>query len=217
MKYRLFYYPGNASLAPHVLLAEADADYELVLVDRARDAQKDPEYLRLNPNGRIPTLAAGDLVLFEAAAICLYLADAHPEAALAPPVGSPERAHFYKWLVFLTNTVQTHYMAYRYPEKHTSDPDGLEGVREMEGRNAMEAFGVLERTLGPGPFVLGERYSACDAYLLMLAMWARRLPVPPASLPRLRACLDATAVRPAVRRAFEREGLDPLTYAGAAE
>ena len=217
MRYRLYYYPGNASLAPHVLLEEAGADYELVLVDRARQAQKDPEYLRLNPNGRIPTLVAGDAVLFEAAAICLHLADHHPGAELAPAVGSPERSHFYKWLVFLTNTVQAHYMAYRYPEKHTSDPNGLDGVREMEGRNAMAAFGVLDQALGPGPFVLGERYSACDPYLLMLAMWARRLPVPPASLPRLRACLDATAARPAVRRTFAAEGLDLELYARGAD
>ena len=119
--YQLYYYPGNANLAPHILLEEIGAAVELILVDRRVNGQKDPDYLRLNPNGRIPTLIDGDLVLFEAAAICLHLADRHPEANLAPPHGSAERAHFYKWLVFLTNTIQTDSMANHYPEKHTTD------------------------------------------------------------------------------------------------
>jgi glutathione S-transferase len=213
LKYQLFYYPSNASLAPHVLLEEAGADYELVLVDRSKHGQKDPAYLRLNPNGRIPTLVCGELVLFEAAAICMHIADHHPEAKLAPPLLSAERSHFYKWLVFLTNTVQPHYMTFRYPEKHTTEASQVEAVQQMAGRHAMEAFSVIESSLGRGPFMLGAQYSACDAYLLMLALWARRLPTPPASLPRLRACLDATAARPAVRRAFAAEGLDPTAYA----
>jgi glutathione S-transferase len=213
LKYQLFYYPNNASLAPHVLLEEAGADYELVLVDRNQDAQKDPAYLRLNPNGRIPTLVRGELILFESAAICMHIADHHPDAKLAPPLLSPERSHFYKWLMFLTNTVQPHYMTYCYPEKHTSVASNVEDVRRVAGQHAMEAFSVLERSLGPGPFMLGTQYSACDAYLQMLALWARRLPTPPASMPRLRACLDATAERPAVQRVFAAEGLDPKGYA----
>ncbi|MCP3986574.1 MAG: hypothetical protein GY723_19495 [bacterium] len=106
MCYRLFDFPNNASLAPHILPEETGADFELVLVDRSARGQKDPDYLRLNPNGRIPTLVDGDLVLFEAAAICMHIADRHPEAMLIPPLRSDERSHFYKWLVFLTNTVQ---------------------------------------------------------------------------------------------------------------
>ena len=82
--YRLYYYPGNANLAPHVLLEETGAQYELVLVDRETRGQKDAAYVRLNPNGRIPTLVDGELVIFEAAAICLHIA---PAAAIdfSPP------------------------------------------------------------------------------------------------------------------------------------
>ncbi|MFO1200702.1 MAG: glutathione S-transferase N-terminal domain-containing protein [Burkholderiaceae bacterium] len=75
---RLHYYPGNASLTPHVLLEELGVPYEPVLVDRTRDAHKSPEYLRLNPNGQIPVLVDGELVLYETAAICMHLADTHP-------------------------------------------------------------------------------------------------------------------------------------------
>ncbi len=211
--YRLYYFPGNANLAPHILLEEAGAPYELVLVDREKEGQKDPDYLRLNPNGRIPTLVDGDLVLFEAAAICLHVADRHPEAGLAPAHGSADRAHFHKWLIYLTNTIQPDYMAFRYPEKYTADPDGLAAVRQQAERRLATGFAVLEGALGNDPYLVGGRYSACDAYLFMLCTWARRLANPPAALPALRRALDAVAVRPAVERAFSAEGLDPRAYA----
>jgi len=207
MNYRLYYYPGNASLAPHVLLEEAGCEFELELVDRAALQQKSPAYLRLNPNGRIPTLVRGEMVLFEAAAICLHIADHHPEARLIPPLGSAARSHFYKWLVFLTNTVQPAYMAFRYPEQYTTEPAQTEGVRQAAVARAARAFEVIEEALTPGPFVLGAEYSACDAYLFMIAWWAERLPQPPARLPRLRACLEAVAARPATQRACRAEGI----------
>src|SRR5262249_1325534 len=86
--YELYYYPSNATLAPHFGLEEIGAPFVLRLVERERNAQKDPEYMKRNPMGRIPTFVDGDLVLFEAAAICLHLADRHPEARLVPDVGS---------------------------------------------------------------------------------------------------------------------------------
>ena len=82
--YGLHYYPANANAAPHMLLEEIGAQYELILVDRAVNGQKSKEYLKINPMGRIPTLVDQDLVLFEAAAIVLHLVDAHPDAGLAP-------------------------------------------------------------------------------------------------------------------------------------
>jgi glutathione S-transferase len=216
LKYQLFYYPGNASLAPHLLLQEASAEYELVLVDRKAQAQRDPAYLAINPNGRIPALRRGELVLFEAAAICLHIADHHPGAQLIPALGSPARSHVYKWLSFLSNTVQTSYMAFRYPERHTDDPNGWQAVKRVAAERTSEAFSVLEGSLGAGPFVLGSRYSVCDAYLFMLASWCRGLPRPPALLPRIRAGLDATRERPATQRTFALEGLDLGAYSAAA-
>ena len=83
---QLHYFPGNASLIPHILLEELGLPFELQYVDRAKSAQKSPAYLKLNPNGQIPVLVDGDLVLYETAAICLHLADTHPAAKLAPPL-----------------------------------------------------------------------------------------------------------------------------------
>ena len=101
----LHYYPGNANLTPHMLLEELGVPFELVLVDRVNGAHKSAEFLKLNPNGRIPVLVDGDLVLFETAAICLHLVDTHADAHLAPPLATPERAHFYKWLIWSSNTL----------------------------------------------------------------------------------------------------------------
>lgn len=208
MKHQLYYYPANANLAPHILLEEARCEYELVLVDRASEQQKSAEYLRLNPNGRIPALVSGELVLFEAAAICLYIADLYPRARLAPPLGTPERAHFYKWLMFLTNTVQPAYMAFRYPEQYTDEPQALEGVRRAAAERITRAFRVLDEALAPGPFLLGSEYSACDAYLYMLTWWAERLSPPPSALGGVRRCVRAVAARSATRRACEEEGIE---------
>ena len=208
MKHQLYYYPANANLAPHILLEEAGCEHELVLVDRRSDQQKSPEYLRLNPNGRIPVLVSGELVLFEAAAICLYLADLYPGARLAPLIGTPERAHFYKWLTFLSNTVQPAYMAFRYPEQYSDEPQAQEGVRRMAVQRLTRAFHVLEEALATGPFLLGAEYSACDAYLYMLTWWAERLAPPPSTLPGVRRCVRAVAARPATQRACAAETIE---------
>jgi glutathione S-transferase len=93
--YQLHYFPANANAAPHMVLEALGAKYELLLVDRTKDAQKSREYLKINPNGRIPTLVDNNLVLSEAAAIVLHLVDQNPDAGLAPKVGTPERAKFY--------------------------------------------------------------------------------------------------------------------------
>src|ERR1700751_2441098 len=85
--YQLHYFPSNANAAPHMVLEELGQKYDLVLVDRTMNAQKSKDYLKINPNGRIPTLVDAELVLFEAAAIVLHLVDRHPEAGLAPEVG----------------------------------------------------------------------------------------------------------------------------------
>ena len=140
--YELFYYPNNASLAPHFVLEEIGVPFALTLVDRKRDAQKDSEYLKRNPMGRIPTLIDDGLVLFEAAAICLHLADRHPQVALAPRVGSDERAHLYKWLMFLTNTIQPDFMAWRYPEKQTTDIRGIAPIKTSAEARMEVAYAV---------------------------------------------------------------------------
>jgi glutathione S-transferase len=205
----LHYYPGNASLTPHMLLEELGVPYALKLVDRTRDAHKSPEYLRLNPNGLIPVLVAGDLVLYETAAICLHLVDSHPQARLAPPVGTSERAHFYKWLAWLTNTMQARLLSYFYPERWADDPAAISQVKDRSEAAVGTMLDQLDAEVARhgGPWLLGAHYTAVDPYALMLCRWTRGFARPARSLPHLGPYLERVLERPVVKRTFEQESL----------
>jgi len=206
--YALYYYPGNASMAPHMALEEIGAPFELRLVDRAKNAHKAPDYLRLNPNGLIPALADSDLVLFESAAICLHLADRHPEAKLVPPLGTAERAQLYKWLIHLTNTVQAELITYFYPERQTDDAAAATQVKAHAEARVGGMLDRIEAALAErGPYLLCDDFSVADLYLLMLSRWTRGFAKPARNRPALRRLLDRLAERPAVQRVFAKEGI----------
>jgi len=207
--YQLHYFPSNANAAPHMVLEELGQRYDLVLVDRQSNAQKSNDYLKINPNGRIPTLIDGELVMYEAAAIVLHLVDKHPDAGLAPKVGTPERAKFYQWLTFLTNSLQEELMIWQYPDRLTGgDATATPIVKRGAEKRAGAYLDVIERHLKTnGPLFLGKTLSAADFYLVMLARWARPMANPPRSRPAIAMLLDKVSALPAVRRAYEREGV----------
>lgn len=206
---QLHYYPSNASMTPHMVLEEIGVPFELQLVDRKVNAHQSPEYLRLNPNGKIPVLIDGDLVLYETAAICLHLADTHPDAGLAPPLATPERAHFYKWLMWLSNTLQAEMPLYFYSERWANDGAGAAVVKLHAERRIEAMIDQLDAELARhgGPWLLGQRYSLLDPYALMLCRWTRGMARPARTLPHLGPYLQHVLARPAVQRAFTREGL----------
>ena len=208
---QLHYYPSTASMAPHILLEEIGVPYERVLVDRTQGVQKTQQYLQLNPNGLIPALTDGDLVLYESAAICLYLCDSHPQAALAPPLGSVERAHFYKWLVWLTNTLQATLIVYFYPERwmNASNATGAAELKTHAENRVRVLIDQLDTELARhgGPWLLGRDYTALDAYALMLCRWTRNFALPARTRTQLGPYLERVLARPAVVRVFEAEGL----------
>ncbi len=208
----LHYYPSNASMVPHILLEELGVPYERVLVERTVGAHKRPEYLRLNPNGLMPLLTDGELVLYETAAICLHLCDTHPEAALAPPLASAQRAHFYKWLMWLTNTLQATLIVYFYPERWV-DTGNAEGVAQVKA-HAEAKVGLMldqldaELARHGGPWFMGGDYSALDAYVLTLCRWTRNFASTPArERATLGPYLQRVLARPAVQRVMDHEGL----------
>jgi glutathione S-transferase len=203
----LHYYPSNASLAPHFLLNEIGAPFELALVDRAANAQQSAAYLRLNPNGRIPTIVDGDVIVYETAATILHLVDRFPDARLAPAVGTKERSLFYRWIAHLSSTVQPEMRPYFYPEQHVENPAYADDVRCTAERRLGEMFARIDAQLGAGPYALGETYSAVDPYLLMLARWGRNWTKPARELPNLAKLLARVLSRPAIQRTFEREGI----------
>jgi glutathione S-transferase len=210
---KLHYYPGTAAMVPHMLLEELGVPYERVLVDRAVGAHKRPDYLRLNPNGLLPTLQDGALTLYETAAIVLHLCDRHPAAALAPGPGTDERAHFYKWLVWLTNTLQVTLIIYFYPDRWVDEGD--DGAAAALRRKAeSKVTGMLEQldahlASHGGPWFLGPEFSALDAYVFTMCRWTRNFANERRAreYPHLGPYLNRMLARPAVQRVLANEGL----------
>jgi glutathione S-transferase len=209
---QLHYFPGNASMAVHIALQEIGDPFELVLVDRDGGGHKTPEYLRLNPNGLIPVFVDGDLVLYESAAICLHLCDNATASGLMPAFGSVARAHAYKWLVWLTNTLQPALLSYFYPERWMNQGNAA-GAAELKA-HAQERVGVLldqldgELARHGEPWLLGDAYSVLDGYCLMLCRWTRNFSAAPArERPHLGQHMRRVLERPAVQRVFAAEQL----------
>ncbi|MBI2753609.1 MAG: glutathione S-transferase family protein [Betaproteobacteria bacterium] len=211
---QLHYYPATASMIPHMVLEELQVPYTRVLVDRAVDAHKSPAYLRLNPNGLIPALTDGELVLYETAAICLHLCDSHPQAHLAPALGTPQRAHFYKWLMWLTNTLQATLIIYFYPDRWVDDGN-TSAVAEVQAHaraRVGELLDQLDAELARhgGPWFMGEAFTALDPYVFTLCRWTRNFSARPArSLPHLGPYLQRMLERPATQRMLRNEELSP--------
>jgi glutathione S-transferase len=196
-------------MAPHMLLREIGAPFELVIVDITRAEQQTEAFRRLNPLARIPVLEADGLVLYESAAICLHLADRHPEAGLAPVPGTPARALLYRWLMYLTNTLQAHMLAYYYPERFgTSEAGAAEVKAAAEHRVAEDLdYVAAEIARGAGPWLCGSAFTVADAYLLMLCSWTLPMARPARRIASLASLLDRVAGRPAVRAALDAEAL----------
>ncbi len=213
----LYYFPGNASFAPHVLLRELGAPFTLRLVDRAAGELKQPAFLTLNPNGVIPVLVDGDLVLYESAAICLHLADTHPQAQLLPPLGTPERAQAYKWLIWATNTLQAALNDYFHAERKVDagNSEGALQVKTHAQARVGELLTQIDQYLAAHgqPWFLGERFSALDPFLFMLCRWTRGFSQQPArEYPNIAPYLARVLARPAVQEAFAAEGLSAPWY-----
>jgi len=216
----LHYHPSDASLMPHILLEELGVPFELALVDRSRNAQKSPEYLKLNPNGLIPVLVDGELVLYETAAILMHLADTHPGARLLPPLGSAERAHAYKWLCWLTNTLHANLTVYFYPERYLASghAGAAAEVREAAERRITAMLDQLDTQLqgSGGPWLLGQAYTAADCMAFVLCCWTRNFKRPANSFPAIAAYLQRMRERPAVQRAVATEQLPETFFTRAA-
>jgi glutathione S-transferase len=206
--YRLYYAPGAANMAPHAVLEEAGAPYELVLVDIDKGRQFDPDYLKLNPNARVPTLVHGDLVMYESAAILLHLCESHPQAMLMPAPGEHDRPMFLQWLVYFTNTVQECLMQWWHPDNYLADAAMQRVLKDSAERRLDRMWGQIDAALGP--YLLGRRFSAADLYLYMLVRWSRQMAKPGWTHPNIGHLVHLVGERPAVQRMMRSEGLEPF-------
>lgn len=210
--YKLFYYPRNASWVPHMLLKELGVQYELILVDRKSEAQKAPDYLKLNPTGRIPTLADGDRIILESAAIALYLCEKHPESDLIPELNSPNRADFFQWLFYLTTGIQAELMPYFYPEKHTTHQESAKYISQAQEKRITGMFELVDDHLNGKDYLLGDQISVCDYFLFMLSHWASGFEKAPLSFEHLGRYLRQLARRESIKGVCEVEGTSLEAY-----
>ena len=202
-------------MVPHILLEELGTPYERVPVDVSQRAHQAPAYLRLNPNGLVPVLTDGELVIYETAAIALHLCDTHPDAKLAPALGTPQRAQFYKWLMWLTNTLQASLIVYFYPQRWM-DEGHEAGALELQRHAEQRIDGLLaqlddELARHGGPWFMGADYSALDAYVFTLCRWTRNFQrvAPARSRAHLGPYLQRMLERSAVQRVLFNEALNP--------
>ncbi|QHO73199.1 glutathione S-transferase [Bradyrhizobium sp. CCBAU 051011] len=190
---QLYWSPRSRSISAIWLLEETGLPYERVLTDITTGAQKAPEYLAINPMGKVPGLKDGDATLGEAAAICAYIADRYPETNLAPAVTDPLRARYLQWLFFSPACIEPA-LIQLFTKLEVPPSTASWG-------SAAQTFDVLDTALQKGPWILGEKFSAADIMLGSGLNFAVRLfkMVPPR--PSFDAYIDRCAARPAFQRA----------------
>jgi len=198
---------STAALVVHWLLIELGIEHELVLLDFDAREHKAADYLALNPAGVVPTLMIDGLILTEAAAIALYLADRHPDAGLLPAVGTPQRGDAYRWMFWCANTLQPAYRAWFYPHEVAGEAH-VRASREM-ARLRLEAAWqqVATHLQGHGPYLLGATPCVVDYMLVMLMRWSRNMPTPSDTWPTLKAHATSMKTRPAFAEVYRREGI----------
>jgi len=196
---RLFYHPGSCSLASHIALEEAGADYEAVRTNLRAGEQLKPEYLAINPKGRVPALTTDDGVLTETVAILAWVAQAFPQAKLAPadPWGFAQAQSFNAYLATTVHVAYAHKMrGYRWADEESS----FEDMRRKVPQSMSACFQLIEDELLTGPFVLGEAFSICDGYLFTLADWLDGVGVEARQFPRVYEHRERIRARPAVSK-----------------
>ena len=190
---KLYWSPRTRSFSALWLMEETGQPYERVLTDLSKGAQKTPEYLAINPMGKVPALQDGEVTLAEAAAICAYVAELYPQAKLAPPMGDRLRAKYLYWLFFGPSCVEPAMV--QVATKIEINPTAA------GWGNAERVFDVLDAGLEQGPWILGENFSAADIVIGSGLNFAVRLFKMIPARPSFDRYIDACTARPAFQRA----------------
>jgi glutathione S-transferase len=200
---KLYYAPGSCALASHIALEEAGANYRAEVVDFANNAQQAPDYLAINPKGRVPALVTPEGVLTETPAVLVYIAQSFPERRLAPLDDIWAFAQFQSFNSFICSTVHVNFAhltrGYRWADEKAS----LEDMTRKTPETMAAAFDLIEHDFLKGPWVMGEDYSLADGYLLTVTRWLYRAGVDPDRHPRVAEHFKRTSERPAVATVLE--------------
>lgn len=197
---KLFHAWGSCSLASLIALEEARAAYELVVMNTKAWDQRTPEYLAVNPKGRVPALVTDRGVLTETPAILAWIAQTWPAAGLAPlddPFAFAQAQAFNSYLCSTVHVAHAHkHRGYRWADDPAALAEMTRKVPEVEAA----CFQLIEDEMVRGPWVLGEAYSICDAYLFTLAGWLEGDGVDVRQFPKVAALCERVRARPAVRK-----------------
>ncbi|WP_313562501.1 glutathione S-transferase family protein [Diaphorobacter nitroreducens] len=198
----LYFTPGTCAQAVRIALEEAQAPYTLVRVDFASQQQRSPEYLAVNPKGRVPALVTEHGTLTETPALLAYVAQRFADARLAPadPFGFARMQEFHSYLASTVHIAHAHRPR---ASRWADEPEAQAAMQRKVPANMTECFTLIERHyLGDGPWVLGEQYSVADGYLFTVAGWLKSDGVDIAQFPKVHAHSHRMAQRPAVQRAL---------------
>ena len=201
----LYYAPRTCALASHIALEESGAQYETVRLDFGENDQRKPEYLKINPKGRVPALATDKGIITETPAILAYIAQSFPDAKLAPlhdPFAFARVQAFISYICSTVHVAHAHRMrAYRWAD----DPAAIEAMQKKVPQSVGAAYGLIEDGMLAGPWVMGETYSICDPYLFTVSQWLEGDGVDLSRLPKVIDHRRRMSERPAVRRAIADE------------
>jgi glutathione S-transferase len=202
--FQLYYAPRTCALATLIVLEEAGAPYQTVRLDISRNEQRNPEYLAVNPKGRVPTLVTPEGPLTETPAILAFLAQAFPKAHLAPAAPFPF-ARVQAFNSYLCATVHVAHAHRMRGHRWVDDPDAIEAMKRKVPESMLAVMMLIEEGMLQGPWVMGEDYTICDPYLFTLAQWLEGDGVDISRLPRVIEHRARVAERPAVQRALAVE------------
>ena len=203
--FKLYYAPATCALASHITLAEAGADYATERIDFKVNQQNSPDYLKINPKGRVPALVTDRGILTETPAMLAYIAQSFPQAGLAPiddPFAFAQVQSFNSYLCATLHVAHAHKLrGARWATEESSFAD----MKRMIPKSVGACFALIERNMLRGPWVMGESYTICDPYLYTVALWLEGDGVDLASLPKVADHRKRMSERPAVQKVLAEE------------
>ena len=202
---KLYYAPHTCALASHIALEDAGADYSTVRINFAAHQQRSPEYLAINPKGRVPALVTERGILTETPAMLAFIAQSFPKAKLAPLDDSFRFAEVQAFNSYLCSTVHVAHAHRMRGTRWADDPAAIEAMKRKVPDSVGACFELIEQKMLQGPWVMGESYTVCDPYLFTLAQWMEADSVDIARFPKLRDHRHRMSQRAAVRKAVAEE------------
>jgi glutathione S-transferase len=197
---KLFYAVGTCALASHIALEEAGAEYTTTRLDFSAGDQRKPEYLKVNPKGRVPALITDKGILTETPAILAYIAQLFPKAGLAPLADPFAFARVQAFNSYLCSTAHVNHAHLGRGSRWADEPSSLEDMKRKVPANVGASFELMEREMVEGPWVMGKAYTICDPYLFTVAGWLPRDTVDIARFPKIHDLQKRMAERPAVKK-----------------